>query len=60
MRGGQVINEQVFELVKNMLRVVRTYALLSPELWEVTWKVFNLPELQEEVSPSAEAEAVPA
>jgi len=51
------VNEKSFELMKNLMLVVKTEEVLTEEHWRMTWELVNLPELKEEVDPTSQQQS---
>ena len=50
LRQKEDINEQSYELIKNLFLIVKTENIVSEDLWTETWTLVNLEELKTEIN----------
>ena len=51
VKQGDEVNERTYEVVKNLLLVLKTEDEYPPEVWTATWEQVGLPALKQELEP---------
>jgi hypothetical protein len=56
VKQGDEVNERTYEIIKNLLLVLKTEEEYPPEVWIATWEQVGLPTLRQELEPAPEVQ----
>lgn len=56
VKQGDEVNERTYEIIKNLLLVLKTEEEYPPEVWIATWEQVGLPTLRQELEPVPEVQ----